>query len=61
MSFREVTKEEFFSTVGQMNVHPRPERDASYWETPSRQLMGKSTPGFAGMGPKRYFVPVTSA
>lgn len=43
---REVTKEEFFATVGQMNVHPRPEKMKTYWETPERQLMGVSTPGY---------------
>lgn len=54
---REVTKDEFFATVGQMNVHPRPERDASFWETPGRQLMGKTTPGYmGGAEPHRYFV-----
>jgi hypothetical protein len=56
MKLVEVTREEFFATVGQMNVHPRSERDASYWETPSRVLMGKTTPGYMGEGPKAYFV-----
>lgn len=57
---REVTKEEFHATVGQMNVHPRAEPEASYWETPSRVLMGKTTPGYRDGGtpniPTRYFV-----
>jgi hypothetical protein len=39
-----------------MNVHPRPERDASYWETPDRRLMGKTTPGYMGGSARRYFV-----
>ncbi len=53
---REVSRDQFFATVGQMNVHPRVEKDASYWETPSRQLMGRTEPGYMGGGPKRYFV-----
>ena len=43
---REVTKAEFFATIGPQNVHPRAERDVTYWETPTRQLVGKSTPGY---------------
>jgi hypothetical protein len=56
MKLVEVTKEEFYASVGQMNVHPRSERDASYWETPGRVLMGKTTPGYMCEGPKAYFV-----
>ena len=52
----EVTYEQFHATVGQMNVHPRSEPDASYWETPYRELMGKTLPGYRDRGPKRYFV-----
>jgi hypothetical protein len=54
--FIEVDYDRFHATVGQMNVHPRCERDASYWETPYRELMGKTLPGYAERGPKRYFV-----
>jgi hypothetical protein len=56
MSFISVTKEEFFATVGRLNVHPRSERDASYWETPNREVLGKSTPGWKCEGPKGYFI-----
>lgn len=56
MSFVEVTKEKFHATVGQMNVHPRPEKDASYWETPYRDLMGKTTPGYMCEGPRAWFI-----
>lgn len=56
MNLRRVSKEEFYATVGQLNVHPRAERDASYWETPNRELMGKSTPGYMCRGEKAYFV-----
>lgn len=60
MRLVEVTKEEFHATVGRMNVHPRSERDASYWETPGRILIGKTTPGYLHGGlpgyPKAYFV-----
>ncbi len=51
---RQVTKEEFFAAIGRMNVHPRPERDASYWETPDRRLIGKTTPGYMGVSERRY-------
>ena len=55
---REVSKEEFHATVGQLNVHPRPEREASYWHhCHTRQLMGKTTPGYmGGIEPPRYYV-----
>lgn len=56
---REITKDQFFATVGRLNVHPRAERDASFWETPDRRLMGKTTPGYMGGSDRRYFVPST--
>jgi hypothetical protein len=44
---RRVTKAEFFATVGPLNVHPRPERDAIYWEDQrTRRLVGRSLPGY---------------
>jgi hypothetical protein len=55
-NFVTVSRDIFFATVGQMNVHPRAERDASFWETPSRQLMGISTPGYLGTGEKTWRV-----
>jgi hypothetical protein len=60
MGEREVSKAEFFATVGTMNVHPRCERDESWWETPARQVMGRTTPGYMCEGPRRYFVAVSS-
>ena len=55
---REVTKEEFYGSVGRMDVVLRCEREATFYETRSRQTMGKSTPGYiAKFGePRRYFV-----
>ncbi len=58
---KEVTKEEFYGRIyrGKLNVHPRSEPDASYWEFSSnRQLFGKSTPGWRGVGEKAYFLEV---
>jgi hypothetical protein len=52
----QVTKEEFFTTLGPLNVHPRTERYACYWETPNRVLKGKSTPGYMAIGPKTYWL-----
>lgn len=42
----EVTKEKFFQVIGPMNVHPRAERMYSSWETPQRQLIGRTEPGY---------------
>ena len=53
---REVSRDQFFAAVGRMNVHPRSERDASYWETPTRKVMGRTEPGYMCEGPKRYFL-----
>lgn len=55
---REVTKSEFFEKIYRLNlnVHPRVERDASYWETPSRVMIGKTTPGYMCEGRKAYFL-----
>lgn len=54
--YYEVTCDTFFSKVGPMNVHPRSEREASYWERPNRELIGKTTPGYLCEGPKAYFL-----
>jgi hypothetical protein len=55
---REVTKNEFFATVGQMNVHPRlHETHRTSWETPDRTVHGVTYPGWKNPGDqKRYFV-----
>jgi hypothetical protein len=54
----QVTKDQFYEIIfrDKLNVHPRCEPDASYWEFPNRQLFGKSTPGLKGEGPTGYFV-----
>jgi hypothetical protein len=44
---REVTKDQFFAIVNPMDVVLRSERDATFWETRSRQIVGKSTPGYS--------------
>jgi hypothetical protein len=53
---QEVTREQFYAALGPRNVHPRAEREASYWETPGRELLGISTPGYMGTGPKAYYL-----
>lgn len=55
-SMRKVTKEIFFAAIGPLNVHPRPERDVVYWETPNRALIGKSIPGYMGGTSKEWFL-----
>ena len=56
MKMTKVTESEFFATVGQMDAHPRSEKDASYWELRNRTLVGKSTPGYMCDGERAYFV-----
>jgi hypothetical protein len=55
---REVTKDEFFAKIGPMNVHLRSEREETIWETPQREIIGRSTPGYVDTGivPKRWFL-----
>lgn len=63
MTLKPVTKDEFFAHIAKMNVHPRSEPDASYWELPNRTLIGKSTPGWKIKGPHRetqFFLAVSA-
>ena len=53
---KEVTKDAFYKAINPMNVHPRPEREVTYWETPQRMIVGKSTPGYMQNGPVGYFL-----
>lgn len=59
MSFREVTRQEFFAYVGPRDVHPRPMPDHSLWlDQKTHGVVGKSTPGYrdnVGESP-RYFL-----
>jgi len=52
-----VTKEEFFAYVGPRDIRPRAEREYSAWETPSRELIGKTTPGYANTWSPGGFAP----
>lgn len=54
--FTEVSRDDFYRAIGPINVHPRSEREASYWETPNRELIGKTTPGYMCTGRKAYFL-----
>lgn len=56
MSERRVTPDEFYSTVGRLNVHPRSEKNETFWETPSRVLLGRSTPGYLGVEECAYYI-----
>ncbi len=51
----EVTKEQFYKIMGPLDVHPRVERDTTYWELRNRQLVGK-TRGYMSEGPETYNV-----
>ncbi len=50
-NFVEVTKDEFYAFVGPLNVHPRNERDRTYWETPNRHVVGLSSGYLANPAP----------
>ncbi|RQZ76423.1 hypothetical protein DF052_00260 [Burkholderia glumae] len=54
----DVNKDQFFAIMGPLNVHPRAEPDRSIWETPQREMLGLSMPGYASCygTPERYFV-----
>ena len=53
---RTVTKEEFYAYMNPRNVHPRAEPDRSVWETPSRQVLGISKPGYKCEGEEVYML-----
>lgn len=54
-NFLPVSKAQFFAVVGPMDVHPRSERDYSEWvHQPSRNMVGKTTPGYMGTGESTY-------
>lgn len=42
----EVSKEIFFSTVGQLDVNPRSEPNCTFWELRNRKLVGWDSTGW---------------
>jgi hypothetical protein len=54
--FKEVTQEQFYDYVGPRDIVLRTERDEVIWETRSRSIVGRSTPGYMSRGPKAYFL-----
>lgn len=52
----EVTKEEFYAFMMTQNVHPRPEPHQSVWETPYREVLGISRPGYKCEGEEVYML-----
>ena len=54
----EVTRDQFFATVGTMNVHPsNAHEEFTAWETPFREELGRSWPGWRNPGaPKRWAI-----
>lgn len=62
--WREVSQDEFYATVGPLNVHPQIQPPEKYpytqlWKTPTRQVMGK-TVGQQN-GTSRYYLPQIGA
>lgn len=65
--FVTVTRDEFFAKIGPLDVHPRPFPECSLWETPSREVLGRTVPGYAntwspaGKTPSTYQLAVKEA
>lgn len=61
---KEVSREEFFATVGQMDVHPRTVDGSDYrtsvWETRNRVVVGKSVKSSTYPIQFTYFVSTES-
>jgi hypothetical protein len=57
MSMKEVTQEQFFKTIGPLNVHPHPVGNYPYTSiflTPGRVEMGRIVD--QSSGPSKYFL-----
>ncbi len=61
---KEISRTEFFATVGSLNVHPRPDIStfngryfASEWELldNSRRIVGRSVSDSWGVGPTKFY------
>ncbi len=56
-NFIQVTKAQFFAVVGPMDVHPHSERNHCEWvHQPSRNLVGKTTPGYMASGEATFWL-----
>ena len=44
--FIQVTKDEFFASVGQLDVHPWPDPDRTLWRLRDLTTIGITTPGY---------------
>lgn len=54
-NFVQVTKARFFAVIGPRDVHPHPERNHCEWmHQSSRNMVGKTTPGYMGTGESTY-------
>jgi len=53
--FVAVTKEQFYAAIYalKLNVHPRNERNVTYWEMPDRTVIGISN-GYVDLAPRFY-------
>jgi hypothetical protein len=49
-----VSKEAFFEVINELNVTPNSDRMKTRWETPRRELIGVSTPGYMCEGDGSY-------
>jgi hypothetical protein len=57
-SMVEVDEVKFFAVMGPRDVHPRATPECSVWETPNRDVLGQSEPGYRSPygTPKRFLL-----
>ncbi len=55
---KQVSKEQFFAVVGQLDVHPQPRHpEKTTWELRDRTVVGVSQPGYKNpQAPALYFL-----
>lgn len=63
MEFKEISREAFFATVGQMDVHPMVDERTlkgrfytSIWKLRNQKIVGKTISDSHGIEPGQYFV-----
>ena len=46
MDWRQVSREEFYAVVNRLDIRLSSKPAETIWETPARQVVGRSTPGY---------------
>lgn len=57
MTLVTVTRAQFFAAImkTKIDVHPRPEKEITYWKARNREVLGTS-PGYSPQGPECYLI-----